>query len=168
MFSIYAENEDSPPLSKPPMNNLKANHLSTTPITPAGNIVDMQGSISQSTPQNGNETESSPSNFPSTLDSNIEVNVQSPSSVETNYEENSDSLKTVEESAQEEQQKIDGDKSNETSPDGQCYSNPDGQEYVNQRGIRFTPEMQEDVSLLPYGLACVRELLRYHYIRKSN
>lgn len=33
-----------------PIERLKANHLATTPITPAGNIVDMQGSLDQTTP----------------------------------------------------------------------------------------------------------------------
>lgn len=35
------------------------------------------------------------------------------------------------------------------------------QEYINPRGIRFMPQTQEDLMLIPYGLACVRELLRF-------
>lgn len=35
------------------------------------------------------------------------------------------------------------------------------QEYVNPRGIRFTPQSQEDLVLMPYGLASVRELFRF-------
>ncbi|XP_050302323.1 Golgi-specific brefeldin A-resistance guanine nucleotide exchange factor 1 [Anthonomus grandis grandis] len=42
--------------------------------------------------------------------------------------------------------------------EGQGYESKD---YVNQRGIRFTPQMQDDLILLPYGLACVRELFRF-------
>lgn len=62
----------------------------------------------------------------------------------------------------------DGDKSasndqnqkpEELAVDGQCLISE--QDYVNERGIRFTPQMQEEVSLSPYGLACVRELLRF-------
>lgn len=35
------------------------------------------------------------------------------------------------------------------------------QEYVNPRGVRFTAETQDEVVLLPYGLASVRELFRF-------
>lgn len=34
-------------------------------------------------------------------------------------------------------------------------------DYVNERGIRFTPQVQEDAPISPYGLACVRELFRF-------
>ncbi|XP_012270062.1 Golgi-specific brefeldin A-resistance guanine nucleotide exchange factor 1 isoform X2 [Orussus abietinus] len=34
-----------------PVERIKAGHLATTPITPAGNIVDMQGSLDQGTPE---------------------------------------------------------------------------------------------------------------------
>jgi hypothetical protein len=33
-----------------PVERTKVNHLATTPVTPAGNIVDMQGSLNQVTP----------------------------------------------------------------------------------------------------------------------
>lgn len=46
--------------------------------------------------------------------------------------------------------------------DGTCTSivtkNTD---YINERGIRFTPQVQEEVPISPYGLACVRELFRF-------
>ncbi|XP_044272751.1 Golgi-specific brefeldin A-resistance guanine nucleotide exchange factor 1 [Tribolium madens] len=64
------EETPSPPTQLKPQN--RTNHLSTTPMTPAGNIVDMQGSISQITPENATE---SPSNF----DSNVQINVEPPS-----------------------------------------------------------------------------------------
>ena len=35
------------------------------------------------------------------------------------------------------------------------------EEYVNPRGIRFTPQTEEEVVLVPYGLASVRELFRF-------
>lgn len=35
------------------------------------------------------------------------------------------------------------------------------QEYVNPRGVRFTPQNQESVALVPYGLICVREMFRF-------
>lgn len=34
-------------------------------------------------------------------------------------------------------------------------------DYVNQRGIRFTQQIEEETILIPYGLACVRELFRF-------
>ena len=34
-----------------PVERVKINHLATTPVTPAGNIVDMQGSLNQVTPE---------------------------------------------------------------------------------------------------------------------
>ncbi|CAG9763319.1 unnamed protein product [Ceutorhynchus assimilis] len=40
-------------------------------------------------------------------------------------------------------------------------TNETSKDYVNQRGIRFTPQLQDDLVLLPYGLACVRELFRF-------
>ncbi|ERL94183.1 hypothetical protein D910_11465 [Dendroctonus ponderosae] len=49
-----------------------------------------------------------------------------------------------------------------STADGQCISQSDvSAEYVNQRGIRFTPQLQADFVLQPYGLACVRELFRF-------
>ncbi|XP_076275076.1 sec7 domain-containing protein garz isoform X2 [Rhynchophorus ferrugineus] len=39
--------------------------------------------------------------------------------------------------------------------------NDENKEYVNQRGIRFTPQTQDELVLVPYGLACVRELFRF-------
>ncbi|KAK0166292.1 hypothetical protein PV328_004726 [Microctonus aethiopoides] len=38
-----------------PIERVRADHLSTTPITPAGNIVDMQGSLDQGTPDKPEE-----------------------------------------------------------------------------------------------------------------
>lgn len=35
------------------------------------------------------------------------------------------------------------------------------QEYVNQQGVRFTPQTEEEVLLIPYSLPSVRELLRF-------
>lgn len=41
-----------------PVERVKVNHLATTPITPAGNIVDMQGSLNQITPDKVNDDNS--------------------------------------------------------------------------------------------------------------
>lgn len=44
------EIENSETQLSSPVERIKVNHLATTPITPAGNIVDMQGSLDQVTP----------------------------------------------------------------------------------------------------------------------
>lgn len=46
--------------------------------------------------------------------------------------------------------------------DGTCTSTINkNTDYINDRGIRFTPQLQQDVPISPYGLACVRELFRF-------
>jgi brefeldin A-resistance guanine nucleotide exchange factor 1 len=114
-------------------------NLSTTPLTPAGNIVDMQGSISQSTPENTNVE--SPSSFPETSENNVQVNVEPPSPEENHAPESQEEEKS--------EKVVENNESEES------------QDYINQRGIRFTQQMQEEVVLVPYGLACVRELFRF-------
>lgn len=127
-FRLSKSLEETPsPTTQLKPQNSRVSHLSTTPMTPAGNIVDMQGSISQNTPENLSE---SPSNFQEG-GQNVQINVEPPSPEENHEEE--PAPPEVEEA----------------------------QDYVNQRGIRFTQQMQEEVVLVPYGLACVRELFRF-------
>ena len=38
---------------------------------------------------------------------------------------------------------------------------PDQSDYVNPRGVRFVQEASSSVTNIPYGLPCVRELLRF-------
>ena len=130
-FRLSNHEDTQSPTLKP--QNPRINHLSTTPLTPAGNIVDMQGSISQNTPENVN-TES-PSTF-SENSENIQINVEpaTPEQTDTQEEEKVEQSVATEEETQ---------------------------DYVNQRGIRFTQQMQEETVLVPYGLACVRELFRF-------
>lgn len=45
------EIEDAESQLLSPVDRVRANHLATTPVTPAGNIVDMQGSLDQSPPE---------------------------------------------------------------------------------------------------------------------
>lgn len=53
--------------------------------------------------------------------------------------------------------------SNDLPPDDSDLTviNNQNKDYVNERGIRFTPQLHEDVPIYPYGLACVRELFRF-------
>lgn len=43
----------------------------------------------------------------------------------------------------------------------ESVENEQTQEYINPRGIRFTPQNQENVALVPYGIICVREMFRF-------
>lgn len=96
IYGVLFVDDDSPPLITQ-SSHLRPNPLSTTPMTPGGNIVDMQGSISQHTPQscvadaNSAALPSSFSDQNSELDgqadscspnSDLVINVQSPSSLE--------------------------------------------------------------------------------------
>lgn len=46
-------------------------------------------------------------------------------------------------------------------PDSLVYEQTNQHEYVNQQGVRFTPQTEEEIALVPYGLASVRELFRF-------
>lgn len=92
---VTDEDMQSPIISKPA--SLRANPLSTTPMTPGGNIVDMQGSISRATPQPCSleavditsptfSEKSDTGDQAETLQSNIVINVQSPNTVEADDE----------------------------------------------------------------------------------
>ncbi|KAJ8916109.1 hypothetical protein NQ315_004476 [Exocentrus adspersus] len=188
------EDVQSPVLSKP-QQTLRSGHLSTTPMTPSNNIVDMQGSISQNTPQNVTdnlEEINSPSSFPAPdqngiqAECNIEINIQSASPIEDIPEDRNeysseigikhpDTPETKVDVPPSEGEAKTSDKADtvsitstasakheELAVDGQCYSSESCQDYINQRGIRFTPQLQEEsIILVPYGLACVRELFRF-------
>lgn len=102
-FALDIEDMQSPVLSKP-QQTLRAGPLSTTPMTPGSNIVDMQGSISQNTPQNGtsdNGDINSPCSFPSTnqndvqTECNVEINVENSSPTKDGCEEKSESLEST-------------------------------------------------------------------------
>lgn len=47
------DDPEAPLLS--PVERVKATHLATTPVTPAGYIVDMQGTLNQDTPEKGDD-----------------------------------------------------------------------------------------------------------------
>ncbi|KAJ8926524.1 hypothetical protein NQ314_021126 [Rhamnusium bicolor] len=194
-INSFSDSEDiqSPILSKP-QHTLRANHLSTTPLTPGSNIVDMQGSISQSTPQNvaSDGEVASPSSFPVSSpnenqpECNIEITIHSPSSCEGVNEEEKEISENTEQITNESESKsvnnpaeceenpaeknlvssasnVSVVKAEEANPDGQSYAaNDSSTEYINQRGIRFTPQLPDEITtLVPYGLACVRELFRF-------
>ncbi|KAF5306262.1 hypothetical protein FQA39_LY08960 [Lamprigera yunnana] len=174
---LDADNVQSPLISKPA--TLRANPLSTTPMTPGVNIVDMQGIISRATPQSLNEGADA---SPTTLcekestdctegDSNIVVNVTSPVVSEgvtedsITYEteelklpqsdENSPSIESEESNSDEQLNKDVLDSQEQNSLEIQ-----EQHEYVNPRGIRFTPQ-QDTVVLIPYGIISVREMFRF-------
>lgn len=136
-------------------------------MTPAGNIVDMQGSISQNTPQSVTSECASPdvnqekesTDFEATDPSDVMITVQSPQESESiecipllkNGEELKEDVKN--ESSENETKDM------ESSLELENQNNLND-EYVNPRGVRFTIQNQE-VPLVPYGLVCVRELFRF-------
>nr|CAI5834185.1 unnamed protein product [Callosobruchus analis] len=158
------ENEDAQSISKP--QSTKVSHTS-------GNIVDIQGTITQNIPQTP-ECEDATSCILSSPkevapQSNIDITLtKEPNAVGEDCKDNaqqestSPEIKPAETPVEEKDILVLPDtiaKSEE-----QPSENPPTevtQEYVNQRGIRFTPQMQEEVTLIPYGLASVRELFRF-------
>ncbi|CAH1968968.1 unnamed protein product [Acanthoscelides obtectus] len=153
------ENEDSQSISKP---------LPTKVSHSSGNIVDMQGTISQNiphTPEN-EEISSLLSNSKESMpQSNVDITVTKDSSpvgedCKDNAQQQSDGLT---ETPIEENEKLSLSEMTEKIEEQHSENQPSesAHEYVNQRGIRFTPQMQEEVTLSPYGLASVRELFRF-------
>lgn len=159
-FRLTKTTEDtnlSPPSSlKPP--NTRSGPLSTTPMTPAGNIVDMQGSISQSTPEINTE---SPSNYTTVENPSVVVEAATPEGdrVEVGDEPPLPAL------PEKNEENVEGDGLQDVVQNSDniqgVVQNIDDEEYVNQRGVRFTPSIEEELVLVPYGLACVRELFRF-------
>ncbi|KAK9718628.1 Guanine nucleotide exchange factor in Golgi transport N-terminal [Popillia japonica] len=160
--------------------NLRINqhspHPDNTSMISNTNIVDMQGSISQSQINEnqislGNEGEK---NENSEQNDTSEASIKDPA---VDNQDNGNGDVSIEEAAIEpveiidhetmDIEKIEADnlKQNEMnsldSADLNIETTLNNQEYVNPRGIRFTPQSQEDLVLMPYGLASVRELFRF-------
>ncbi|XP_045476199.1 Golgi-specific brefeldin A-resistance guanine nucleotide exchange factor 1 [Harmonia axyridis] len=158
------ENEDQSVLSNTDLSKSQSNSkgdLATTPLSTKDNIVDMQGFISQTNPEisqlNGTLSSSDLKNKDAINSCNIEINIHSPSSLSLN-EENCEKEDC---NANETTELTLSLKSDITSKSDESQQLEQSQEYVNQRGIRFTPQSDEESSLLPYGLACVKELFRF-------
>ncbi|KAI4455886.1 guanyl-nucleotide exchange factor [Holotrichia oblita] len=161
-----------------PNQNLRINqqspHPSSTSVTSSTNIVDMQGSISQS---QINENQISlniegEKNENSEQNDGIEANIKDPAADgqdSSNVDVSIESTEPVEiidhETIDIEKIEADSSKLNEMnsldSNDLSIENTLNNQEYVNPRGIRFTPQSQEDLVLMPYGIASVRELFRF-------
>ncbi|KAK9887809.1 hypothetical protein WA026_000124 [Henosepilachna vigintioctopunctata] len=185
------EDSQTPNTNLKPHSNSRPARLSTTPITPSENILDMQGSISQvASGVMVDNSLDSPSNFKDSEtnlpESSVEITVQNPSIPEMgqildNEEASSgkEELEGVEQKSElsDSQEKSDltsSAKSDVTSASDAISTSdvtsksesregaePQSQEYVNQRGIRFTAQTEEETSFAPYGLACVKELFRF-------
>ncbi|KAB0793293.1 hypothetical protein PPYR_12913 [Photinus pyralis] len=175
-----AEGDDaqSPVVTK--ATSLRTNPLSTTPMTPGVNIVDMQGSISRSTPQllsNEAVDATSPSSFPENerngdesepcAESNIIVNVQSPGSSDVCAEDDPNDQINSPTTEEPNFQSLDVESNEPSIPETVADANQQGfevqeevKEYINPRGIRFTPH-QETTALIPYGIVSVREMFRF-------
>lgn len=164
------------PIENKQLSTLRANHLSTTPMTPAGNIVDMQGSISQSTPQN-NHSLPQIAVTPEVVQENPEEKTtiieNQPTTEQLSNDQEEENQITIDD--QKEKTVNDSTENDENQPllnenqAGDQVGDQIGEsqslevqsdEYINPRGVRFTSN-QELVPLVPYGLSCVRELFRF-------
>ncbi|XP_055384486.1 Golgi-specific brefeldin A-resistance guanine nucleotide exchange factor 1 isoform X2 [Condylostylus longicornis] len=141
----------SPPLQLANNNTtLKVPPLATTPATPAGNILDMQGKITQ-TPISGMDTVTESEEL---LENDVaEVHVEQKEGLDR--ESNNESI-----TSNDDQQEplVDEESKEETG-------SKDEGEYINSVGVRFTHHGSTDVDgngvLLPYGLPCIQELFRF-------
>lgn len=127
------------------INHLKAPPLATTPATPAGNIVDLQGKITQTPVSALTQTEANENNaVDHTTESTAPLLTVEPASPATVNSE----AETTDNRPQ--------------SPQSQGGSS----EYINSVGVRFTQQNSVDGSegmapLVPYGLPCIQELFRF-------
>lgn len=136
-------------------------------MTPAGNIVDMQGSISQSTPQNSLldcqivvTPDVIQDKKPSQLEHDEAVELINSQETENEVQKEEENIDTkMDTNSTETENKEQGDTVNESLPTENPLEQPND-EYINPRGVRFTSN-QELVPLVPYGLSCVRELFRF-------
>lgn len=144
----------------------KALPLATTPATPAGNILDMQGKITQT---------------PTTTQGIVDADGTTTTEPSINVEQCEEHVDGVEGAAPTqplicaEQQATDAGANNLTTTtttlveaeENGLQSNSGGSsEYINSVGVRFTQQNSLDgsegaASLLPYGLPCIQELFRF-------
>lgn len=125
--------------------SLKAPPLATTPATPGGNIVDMQGKITQ-TPTTALNEEDQEESAP--IDS---TDAPGESVKRLEREESTENDADIEDELQNDQK------------DEEKLSSNDG-EYINSVGVRFTQQNSGEIdgaNLLPYGLPCIQELFRF-------
>ncbi|XP_073812678.1 sec7 domain-containing protein garz [Musca autumnalis] len=131
------------------LHQLKAPPLATTPATPAGNIVDLQGKITQ--------TPTSAINTTSVVDGEAQETTPT-----TNAETNAPSISVEPASPPTNTTQDENPDNRPQSPLSQGGSS----EYINSVGVRFTQQNSVDVSegmapLVPYGLPCIQELFRF-------
>lgn len=133
-------------LLDPNMGSLKAPSLSTTPSTPAGNIVDMRGKFVETPISSLVSTQKDP-----------EVEEIRPHIEEPPTEK--EPLMVRENSVDNEADVEDEVDDSKPIPDQNAKKSS---EYVNSVGIRFTQQSSRTSNvLLPYGLPCIRELFRF-------
>ncbi|KAJ9591988.1 hypothetical protein L9F63_001500, partial [Diploptera punctata] len=146
-------------------------HLTTTPVSPVGNIVDMQGAIHQSPPNEEHHRQE---------DTKSEENKECVNQEDTEASESEIKNEEVETSSEQVKQESDcvGDSLQcvvnvddvslsgvqDDSLSNKLNEDDEKQEFVNPRGVRFlTQEVDQNgcQPLVPYGVVCVRELFRF-------
>lgn len=154
--------------------------LSTTPATPLGNIVDMQGKMLQTTPLSSTSTAAVAvaSAAAAAAAAAATVDVASAESPANDAGDTTDTTPLVVQAAAAdsgndpnndadvEDDDADSIKETEITTSAVAASAVDGakrEDFVNSMGVRFTPVSESESSsvLEPYGLPCVRELLRF-------
>lgn len=129
-------------LGAPGGGTLRAPTLSTTPLTPAGNIVDMRGKFIE-TP---NSSRAAPEEIVANNNSEADVEDEGVEEGSVNDPDETSAHETPKPSDEEPQSAL-------------------KEEYVNSVGVRFTQQTSRGVAsngdLVPYGLPCIRELLRF-------
>lgn len=134
-ISLSEEQPTTPTPASASASLLKPCPLATTPATPLGTIVDMQGSISQ-TPK--------PSQMSNTVISSDEMSTE---------------IVSPEESCN----SVSGSTDSISIPQIQSQD-VENKDYINSMGIRFTPQNDNEQMLpvlVPYGLPCILELFRF-------
>ena len=145
LLSSATEKEDPQSPQNLNVGQLKVPPLATTPASPAGNIVDLQGKITQ-TPTTALESALNTQESSSAAQQNAEM--QQP---------------VIEISASSPEQQADVEEQEDASVN---IANAGSSEYINSVGVRFTQQNSVDgsegmSSLLPYGLPCIQELFRF-------
>lgn len=162
-----AANDMTSPTTSNSLHVLKVPVLATTPATPAGNIVDMQGKFMQ-TPTTALVATTSP------VVSIESVSIEGDHLNDNNHMPetgNDEKRQLFHDDSVENDADAEEDPENPKEDDSRSIEDTDSQskdlkteDFTNSMGVRFIPQADEapvTVSFTPYGLPCIRELLRF-------
>lgn len=163
------DNEIPSPTTNNNLQVLKVPVLATTPATPGGNIVDMQGKFMQTPTTALVAATTSPvvsiesvmlddinddNNLTENLDDKRRLFHEDSIDNDADIEEDADNFKDEDTKSIEEDTEIQQQETKDLK----------NEDFTNSMGVRFIPQADEVpaiISLTPYGLPCIRELLRF-------